>query len=187
MAADIPTKEPTQLRAGDTIKWKKTLDDYPAGGSEWVLKYALRGTAGVIDITASADGTDHLVSVDPTTSTAYASGHYDVLGFVEKGSERYSVFAGRMEILPDLETEGSSYDGRTHVKKVLDKIEAVLESRATKEILESSIEGVQIKRIPHEDLLLMRSKYLNWHRQEIAAERIAAGTGTGRTILARFQ
>lgn len=187
MAATIPTKEPTQLRAGDTIKWKKTLGDYPAGASEWSLKYALRGTAGVIDIEASADGTDHLVSISPTTSTAYASGHYDVLGFVEKGSDRYTVFAGRMEILPDLETEGSSYDGRTHAKKVLDKIEAVLENRATKEILESTIEGVSIKRIPHEDLLMMRSKYLNWHRQEIAAEKLSAGMGTGRTILARFQ
>ena len=179
MAADIATKEPTQIRAGDTIKWEKTLDDYPAGGSEWVLKYAFRGTAGVIDVTATADGTDHLVSIAPATSTSYASGHYDVLGFVEKGSDRYTIFTGRIE--------GSSYDGRTHTKKVLDKIEAVLESRATKEILESMIEGVQIKRIPHEELILMRSKYLQWHQQEIAAEKIAAGMGTGRNILARFQ
>ena len=187
MAADIATKEPTQIRAGDTIKWEKSLDDYPAGGSEWVLKYAFRGTAGVIDVTATADGTDHLVSIAPATSTAYASGHYDVLGFVEKGSDRYTIFTGRIEVLADLEAEGSSYDGRTHTKKVLDKIEAVLESRATKEILESMIEGVQIKRIPHEELILMRSKYLQWHQQEIAAEKIAAGMGTGRNILARFQ
>lgn len=110
-----------------------------------------------------------------------------MLGFVEKSGERHTVFSGKIEILPDLEAQGSSYDGRSHVKKVLDAIEAVLENRATKEIEESTIEGVQIKRIPHEQLIAMRSKYFAWHQQELAADRLARGMGTGRKILTRFQ
>jgi len=184
--ADVATIEPVKLRAGDTLKWDKTLDDYPANDS-WVLKYAFRGSPGTFDITAGSTGADHSVSIAPTITAAYPSGIYDVLGFVEKGTDRYTIYTGRIEVLADLEAAGSSYDGRTHVKKTLDAIEATLENRASKEILESSIEGVSIKRIPHEDLLAMRSKYLTWHQQELAAEKIALGLGTGRTILTRFQ
>ena len=89
-------------------------------------------------------------------------------------------------MLVDLEAAGSSYDGRTHVKKTLDAIEAVLENRATKEIEESTIEGVMIKRIPHEQLLVFRQKYLTWYRQEQAAEKLKLGMGSGNIILTRF-
>ena len=32
MAAETPTKEPETVRAGDTIKWKKSVSDYAASG-----------------------------------------------------------------------------------------------------------------------------------------------------------
>jgi hypothetical protein len=35
MATDIPNKEPETFRAGDTVKWKRSLDCYPASES-WV-------------------------------------------------------------------------------------------------------------------------------------------------------
>lgn len=184
--AEIPTLEPTSIRAGDTLNWTKTLDDYPADDS-WVLSYAFRGSPGTFDITAGSSGADHSVSVAAATTTSYDAGFYDVLGYVDKSSERYSVYEGRIEVLADLEAAGSSYDGRTHVKKTLDAIESVLENRASKEILESTIEGVAIKRIPHEDLIAMRGKYLDWYRQEQAAEKLARGLGTGRNILTRFK
>ena len=185
MAVDPATKEPDAAREGDTIKWEKDLADYSAADS-WVLKYAFRGNSSTIDITAAASGKKHLISITAATSADYSSGVYDVLGWVEKGSERYTVYSGTIEILADLEAAGSSYDGRTHVKKTLDAIEAVLENRATKEILESSIEGVAIKRIPHEELMAMRGRYLAWYKEELAAENIKLGMGTGRTILTRF-
>ena len=30
MAATVPTKEPLTIRAGDTIEWTKSIDDYKA-------------------------------------------------------------------------------------------------------------------------------------------------------------
>ena len=183
--AEIPSKEPAEVRAGDTIKWKRSLDLYKANDG-WSLQYAFRGSSGTIDISASADGADHLINVAPSTSAAYSAGIYDVIGYVTKGSDRHTVFSSRIEILVDLATAGSSYDGRSHVKKTLDAIEAVLENRATKEIEESTIEGVAIKRIPHSELLTFRSKYLQWYQQEQASERLKQGQGSGRTILTRF-
>lgn len=189
-------KEPVKVRAGDTISWTKSLADYPATEG-YALAYAFRGNSSTIDVTSTASGADHEVNIAPSTSTAFDPGTYEVQGYVTKmvaqadGSlvvgERHTVYVGRIEVLPDLAAQGSSYDGRSHVKKVLDAIEAVLENRATKEIEESTIEGVQIKRIPHEQLIAMRSKYLSWHNQELAAERLGRGEATGRTILTRFQ
>ena len=186
MPNSIPTKEPENFRAGDTVKWKKSLDSYKASDG-WTLSYSFRGTAGTIDITSTADSDDHLVSLSPTTTAAYSAGLYDVVGMVSKGSDRHTIYSSRIEVLVDLSAAGSSYDGRSHVKKVLDSIEATLESRASKEILESMIEGVQIKRIPHESLLKLRQKYLQYYQQEQSAERIKLGQGNGRRILARFQ
>ena len=64
--ASIPTTEPETITAGDSLTWKRTLADYPAG--TWTLKYRLINADGKIDITATASGTDHLVSVEPATS-----------------------------------------------------------------------------------------------------------------------
>ena len=55
MADTVPTKEPLTIRAGDMIKWTKSLDDYKAS-DDWTLKYSFRSTGGTIDITSSADG-----------------------------------------------------------------------------------------------------------------------------------
>ena len=186
MATDIASKEPETFRAGDTVKWKRSLDCYKASEG-WTLKYSFRGTAGTIDITSSASSDEHLISLAPSATSAYSAGIYDVQGYVEKGTDRHTVYSSRVQILVDLTAAGSSYDGRTHVKKTLDAIEAVLENRATKEIEESTIEGVAIKRIPHEKLLAFRSKYLQWYQQEQATERLKLGKGTGRIIQTRFE
>ena len=55
MATDIASKEPTQIRAGDTIKWKQSIDDYRASDG-WTLSYSFRGTGGTIDITSTTEG-----------------------------------------------------------------------------------------------------------------------------------
>ena len=58
MAAETPTKEPETVRAGDTIKWKKSVSDYAASDG-WTLKYSLRGQSTAIDLTSTADGDEH--------------------------------------------------------------------------------------------------------------------------------
>ena len=101
MAATVPTKEPLTIRAGDTTEWTKSIDDYKASDG-WTLSYSFLGTGGTIDITSSADGDDHAISVAAATTTAYTAEFYDVIGFVEKGSDRYTVYQSRIEVLVDL-------------------------------------------------------------------------------------
>ena len=58
--ADIPSKEPAEFRAGDTIKWKRSLDDYKASDSvipsifapEKTLRFAKTVTQKRVDLPA---------------------------------------------------------------------------------------------------------------------------------------
>jgi hypothetical protein len=124
MTVEIPTLEPTRFRAGDTISWSKSLSDYPASDS-WVLHYRLWNQANKYDIDATADGSDHLVSVSAATSAAYKAGDYQWTSWVTLGSERYTVSAGRVTVLPDIAAITSpGYDSRTNAQKVLDLLDA---------------------------------------------------------------
>ena len=99
MSADIPTTEPTSLRAGDTWAWRREdLSDYPASG--WTLVYYFRNATAYFDITASADGDAYAVSV-AKASTGKTPGWYDWVAVVTDtgNTERYEVDRGRVEIL----------------------------------------------------------------------------------------
>lgn len=182
--ADIPTNEPLVVTAGDTIEWKRTFDDYPASAG-WVLTYALRSASSSIDITASADVDDHLVSITAATSAAYVADTYSWQAYVTKGIERFSVDKGTLTINPDFAAAGT-YDNRTHVKKVLDAIEAALESRASKEQLSYTINGRALTLLTPAELMEARSRYQVEYRSEQAAERIANGLATTKRVGVRF-
>ena len=187
MAAAIPTKEPETLVAGDTWKWERSLSDYLASDS-WSLTYYLRKSgSSAITVTSSADVDAHLVTVAAATTAAYTPGTWDFRGYVTKSAERFEVFNGVLEIETNPATAASSYDPRTHAEKVLDSIEAVLESRATKEVLSFSVEGNSLSSYPHEQLLVMRSRYRVEVEREKAVERLKVGRASGRLILTRFQ
>ena len=59
MAADIPTKEPLTIRAGDTIEWTKSIDDYKASDG-WTLSQA-------------ASSPPSITSMDTGTTLAFLS------------------------------------------------------------------------------------------------------------------
>ena len=122
--AEPQAYEPEKLTAGVTWKWKKTLSDYPA--SEWTLTYYLRKDgATATSFSAAADGDSYLVTVAAATTAAYASGIYDFIGWVIKGTEKFEVFNSMIEVLPN-PTNASAYDPRSHARKVMELIEAAI-------------------------------------------------------------
>lgn len=179
-----PTIEPQVIAAGDTITWQRSLPDYPA--PTWTLKYALRG-AGVINIVSAASGTNHLITETADTSAAWLPGIYTWQGYVENSSgERHTVAVGTMQITRDLTVITEAYDGRSHARKVLEAIEAVLEGRATTDQEEISHDGLELKKTPISDLIILREKYRREVQSEETAERIRQGLASGRKILVRF-
>lgn len=176
----VPTIEPAAVTAGDTVTWSRSLADYPAS-SGWTLAYALRNAAEQIDITATASGADHLVSVPAATSRAWKPGVYGWGAYVTNGADRFEVARGSIVVRPNLQ-QATPLDSRSHARKVLDAIEAVIEGRASRDQEEYTIGDRSLKRTPITELLRLRSIY----RAEVAREDAAADLVAGRPARNRF-
>lgn len=181
--ADIPTIEPTTANAGDTWRWTRTLVDYPASAG-WALSYTLINASAKITINASASGDDHAVTVSAATSAGYAAGSYDWRARVSRAGEVYTVGEGRITVRNAF--GGSTFDARSHARKTLEAIEAVIEGRASSATLEYTIAGRTMKHIPMADLLALRDKYRAEVLREDAAAAVAAGLPDRRRVHVRF-
>lgn len=184
---------PTSLRAGDTWSWKDTVSGYQAGAlpTDWVLKYHLRGKdLTSIDIVSTADGTDHAISVTADESSSFTPGSYVWAAYVERTVtgvlERHTVGSGDVDVLPFLRQATSADDFRSHARKTLAAIDAVMEGRASVDQEQITIAGRSLVRTPMADLIKLRQYYEQQVDAEEAAERIAKGLSGKKRILTRF-
>lgn len=182
--SNIPTIEPTSFRAGDTVKWTKSLTDYPASAG-WALKYKFVGNQGAPSaIAATASGDDFSMTVAATTTAAYIAGIYTLQGWVEKAGEQYTISITTVEILANLSTS-SATDTRSHARKQLALIETAIESYSVRPVESVSAFGRMWTRPSLRTLYNLRSRYLREIRKEEDAQRIAQGKKP-RRIVARF-
>ena len=184
MSVQQLTSEPSALYAGDTINWLISCADYPAT-SGWTLKYKAVSSTGYFAITTTPSGADHLASVAMATTAAYTPGNYTLTKYVESITELVTLAELLLTVRPAFSGKTAAYDARSHVKKVLDAIEATLEGRAAVDQLELTIDGTTLKRMPIEQLITLRSTYAAEYQRELQAERLNAGlpTGSGRLLM----
>ena len=184
MTLSLPTVEPAQLVAGDTWQWKKSLVDFPAGDG-WQLVYVFANATQRFSITSTADGSDHLVSLSAALSSDKVPGRYDWAAYAKLAGARHQVGAGSAEVLPNLEGN-RPWDRRTHARRVLEAIEAVIEGRASKDQEEYAIGDRSLRRTPIPELLKLRDRYKAEARAEQLAEDIAKGMGGGGRVVVRL-
>jgi hypothetical protein len=189
---EIPNKEPAIIVAGDTVKWTKSLPNYPA--TSYDLKYVLNFKSSVqenpIEIVAAADDDDFSVSVAASVTKDYGPGEYIWTSYATDkatGDERYTVDSGNLEIKPDPTNIIEGTDLRSHAKIVLDAIEATLENTATSDQKNILISGKMIQRYSVGELLELRDRYQADVRREEDAEKVANGMANGRQVLTRFR
>lgn len=185
MAVTIPTHEPEELRAGDTLKFKiSTPDYYPADG--WVMKYDFVSKDGNYTVTGTDNGDGyHLIQANASTTATWVPGTYSYQGYVTKSGERYTLREGQIEILADLATQGN-VDTRSHVKKVLDALEATIEGKATKDQMSYTIAGRTLSRLSPTELIKWHNTYKALYAQEVREERIKRGLGHHGIIRVRM-
>jgi hypothetical protein len=179
---EIATTEPTSLRAGDTWAWSRQLADYPA--TAWTLTYYFRNATAYFDIVATANGSDYAISV-AKASTGKTAGWYDWTAFVESATERHQVDAGRCQILPNVSAAAVS-DGRTFARRMLDAIEAALESRATGDQLDLISAGTGDRNIGRDKdrLMQIRTQFrLEVRAEEDKERRANGGAGRNRIVM----
>lgn len=147
---------PDLIGSGRALSITVELDGYPA--PTWSGTLYLRGPAQ-IDITSTADATALLFAATAVITTTWTAGEYSYQLSLTDGSEVTTVEVGRTEIFKDLSLITTAQDARTHAKKVLEAIEAVLENRASTDQMSYQINNRQLSRMPIKDLLLMRDRY----------------------------
>lgn len=188
MAAPVPTQEPSIVVAGDTVKWTRSLGDYPASDG-WTLSYRLINVAGHIDIVATASGADHLVNVPATTTDGWSPGTYAWAAYVEKAGERYTVDSGTITVKPDLPAQLAGLEARSNARVILEELEA-----AFKDYVVNGQGLVQRYTIGGREMWFRTSKDFvqqieYWRKQvqdEASFDSVARGLGNPRRLFARF-
>ena len=190
MADTTLTSVPASTYAGDTLAWLISLADFPASDG-WVLTYGFRcatattsGTA--INLVAAASGANHLVSAASTATAQWLPGTYKGVARVAKAGEAFTIWKGTLEVLANPIEAGDNTDTRTHSKRCLDNINIVLEGKATRDVLNTSIAGQSIGRMTFNDLLAAKAHFQDLVDREQAAEDAANGKGGSRNVLIRF-
>jgi hypothetical protein len=162
----IPTSEPTDIYAGDTALWTKQFDAYsPADG--WILSYFLTNAQKNIAIAASCvtqdttDGDTFDITIPASTTAAWTPGEYLFNAYVTSAdqTQRFTVATGVIQVHPNLATESGPLDYRTPSRVILDNLTAVIENRATTDVMEYTIGGRMLKKMSFTELTQMHRLY----------------------------
>lgn len=183
---DIPTNEPTEIRAGDSVAWERELEDYSSDDG-WSLKYRLLYASGAgVDITTTASGTLHSVSLTSAVTAAFVAGTATLAARVEKGAgatlERVTLEANVITILPDL-AAATNHDGRTDNQIALEAARAALKSYMDKgqlHVAEYDIAGRRMKFRTADEI----TSLIRYYEAEVAKETRKASGVRGNRILA---
>ncbi len=188
---------PDRHYAGDTLEFRVSVPDYPPGDG-WQLRYRFipRFTSppqSPIDLIATNDGDEYVLSAAPSVTVGWVPGMYGWTRYVIKSGARQVLddldSRGQLEILADPVTVGQGHDNRTQAQRALDVArQALADFTANNDgrVKRYSIAGREMEF--HSSAEVVRVvRY--WEQQvaaEVAAERIARGLDTGRTVRVRF-
>ena len=181
MAPVTPTGEPSEVVAGDSVRWRiADHADYPNSES-WSLKYELVGKNTLAispTFQTSGDDKDHWLVDIPTTDTDdLDAGRYELW----KRFEGSGTHAGQVSTIgSDGKLNGppfviavradprSAVDGvfQTHAERTLALINTALEGRLTTDLESYQVAGRSISKIPIRDLYMLRSRYAAAVHQE---------------------
>lgn len=185
MPADTPTIEPVRITAGDSAAWVRTFADYPASAG-WVLTYTLINAQGKQTVAAAADGDAHRVTLAAAGTASWVPGVYAWTAAVAMGSDRHTVAAGQIEVLPNF-AAAAQLDTRTPARKALDAADALMATYGAKAYVHAyNIDGRGQTFHKPADFLAWRSTLQAEVRREEAAAGIAAGRRPRNMVYVRF-
>ena len=181
--------EPQSFFVGDSLSWSFQHPTASAADG-WAVSYSARGAGSFEAAATNTTGTSWAVFKSAADTAALPAGAYTLHGYATKAAtgERATFYRAPLLARANVAAAVAGYDGRSHARRCLDNVQAVLEGRSSKAIEEQEIDGVQIRNIAHGDLLRFRDIY----RAEVAREDRAEAQSAGRfdplpgRILVRF-
>lgn len=142
---------PLTLTAGDLWSWTERHADYPA--ATYALSFYFRGPES-FNATATASGTDHVVSIAAATTADLKPGVYDWLSravLIATPTTIATVASGRLTVAANL--ANAAVDHRSFNVRVTEALKATIENRATTDQLSMSIAGRSLQRMSWDELL----------------------------------
>jgi hypothetical protein len=181
MAATTLSAMPAAITAGDTLLLLLDGGDYPANEG-WTYWFSFRKETGsLIEFSSTASGSNHSFTVAADITATWTDGIYKGVGYVESATQRFTVWRGELVVESNLTEQDANYDTRTHGQKALDAINAVLEGKASRDVLASTIAGQSIQRMSFTELLQAKSFY----ESVVQQEQVLLGQKSNR-VLIRF-
>lgn len=177
----IPTKEPVEFNAGDTVQFKKQYADFPV--SEFELTYYLNG-AQTYSWESTTSGSEFLIDIPSSETEEYVAGEYVITGVVSDGTDRFTVYSSRIKINQNPASVTQPYEARSYNEQLLDAIREVL--KGASDITGFSVNGKSITTMSMVDLLEAEQLISTRVANEKAQEKINAGQSSGRNLLTRF-
>lgn len=187
---------PSEIRAGDTIKWRdsSSTDNFgnPITSDVWTLKYFLRtneaptafNTTGTVYI----DGWEFTISA--TDSAAFDEGTWYWQAIATKASESLTLGYGSLTVEASLSYTGAGnlkFDGRTQAKKDLEAVQTAIRTLlAGGAVQEYRIGNRNLKRYDLADLIQLEGRLKAEVKREEQAELMANGLGNPRNMFVRF-
>jgi hypothetical protein len=182
------TSMPSELFAGDSMRWTQTVSDYPASEG-WTLTYTFKDATGIkLEKDATASGDDYLVTITPAETVVFMPGGIGWAAVVENAdrSERRTVGSGYLLVRTN-PAEGAGVDPRSIARQALDAIESTMLGASSQ--AEGTITYADGKSIVYRNLKELEGHHAFWAnkvRQEEKASRIAQGLDSGNNIRIRF-
>jgi len=143
VAPTIPSEVPSQIRAGDTVRFTRSYSDFPVADG-WALHLSVAG-AGKLDADASTSGSEFLFTLTPAVTQTLARGTYRWAITATLSGARYTAEEGVLAVLPDLENAEAG-DLQSHDEQVLAMLEAEILARAGSDHTEYTVDGRSLKR-----------------------------------------
>jgi len=178
----MTTRLPNPITAGDTLTFLVSSSLYPA--PTWTLFYRLVSLVSTLDeitFSGTAEGSDHRILVTAAASAGWDAGTYQWFAYFSDGTSRYTVDQGTVTLRGNPATIDAGYDGRSHARKVLDRINAGIEA-LNLGVKSYTILGRDMTYRDIPELLMLQNRY----EAEVAAEEAVPGTSRRSTAYLRY-
>ena len=185
---------PSQIRAGDTVKWRDeaSLDAFgnAIDSSNWTLTYYLRTNTATeaATIVGTAYGTGWEFTIAASTSSGFIAGNWYWQAVATYGSETQTLGAGQFEVTAALGYTGTAtaYDGRSQAQIDLEAVQVAIRTLISNGAKQYSIGGRSFTKIDLPDLMQRESTLKAEVKREQKAALIANGLGNPHNLFVRF-
>lgn len=181
MTTTIPTVVPSEIVAGDLVRFKRGFTDYPA--TAWTASFYLPGLG---TLTAVASGSDFLFVAQAATTAGWAEGTYRWWLRVDDGESpnfTATVEQGVLKVIANPATAASQSGELADVITAIANIRAVLNGRASQDQRRYKIGDRELERLPVKELTDLLRHYES--RRRVLEAELGMPGASGR-VLVRF-